>query len=188
MMNQKKKIVGFVVLLFFSFVGCKERGESFISPYYEKLLSCMDEDHPYRKKALEHGFELVDDLELYKEDSGLVFSHVAFGKNSQDICRIVRVEGSWWDSLPDEYANEEEANTSELPRKRDVVAGIFVICLLNSQVGHTDFENITNYELMLFLDDLSKMTHNCGSDAMIEIHGVEGFSEILNKSTLEENK
>ena len=160
-MSQKKSIVT-VFLFLFLLSGCEK--ESFIKPYYDKLLGCLEEDHPYIEKASEHNFELSGDAAVFKGAKDPLEAPVVFNRDSNDMCANVKVGESWWNSLPEEYADEKEEH--ELPRKQDIAKYIFYMCFFNHTTGKTDVEKIDGKDGLAWLQELEKLVNKCGPDVV----------------------
>ena len=185
MMNQKKQIVALMALLLLAFSGCKqpqeeEGGGNFIKPYYDTILSCLDENHPFITEAESHNFELSDDAKLF-ESGDLMIEHVVFSEDSYALCSDVKVDAAWWDSLPEEYPGDNELENVKITRKVDIVYLLFSTCFINFLTGGAQaLEEVTPEAL----DELQKVVAKCGPKiGLYGLKPLKGFEDLFKKES-----
>ena len=161
MMNPRL-IISSMSLCFLLLSGCKEQEGHFLEPYFGELLSCIEPDHPYLEEAVEQNFELSDDPEVFTEENQKVLPHVVFDHDADHLCSDVKIEESWWNSLPEEFASEEERENGETVRKLDAARILFFTCFMSHLTGHKGLDvPIGSDEGMKAIEELNKVLKKC---------------------------
>ena len=159
----QKYPIGVTFLLFIFLLSACEK-ENFMKPYYETLLSCLGEGHPYIQKASEHRFELSDDAKIFEEAGDSFIPNIAFSKESNEFCSTVKIEKSWWNALPEEYTEKEEERKH--PRKRDVAKYLFYVCFSHYITGQLPWETTEDEDALRLINELNKISNKCGFDVV----------------------